>query len=232
MKLKKFKNNLTAIILCGGRGERLKPITNKTPKPLLKVAGKEILGYILRHLKKYKINDILVLTGYKRELINSFLKKNFKSNVKNLYTGQKTDIIKRLDKGLKKAKKYTLLCYGDTLLDINIDKLINFHLKNKNKSTMSIFQNKINFGIVKFNSNNLITKFDEKPNLNLWINVGYFIFETKKLEMYCQKFNTFQNFLKSLGNIKKIKAFKHKSKHITINSSLELQNARTEIKNF
>ena len=73
MKLKKFKNNLTAIILCGGRGERLKPITNKTPKPLLKVAGKEILGYILRHLKKYKINDILVLTGYKRELINSFL---------------------------------------------------------------------------------------------------------------------------------------------------------------
>ena len=97
---------------------------------------------------------------------------------------------------------------------------------------MSIFQNKINFGIVKFNSNNLITKFDEKPNLNLWINVGYFIFETKKLEMYCHKFNTFQNFLKNLGNIKKIKAFKHKSKHITINSSLELQNARREIKNF
>ena len=49
---KVFKNNLTAIILCGGRGERLKPITNKTPNPLLKVAGKEILGYILRHLKK------------------------------------------------------------------------------------------------------------------------------------------------------------------------------------
>jgi len=232
MNLKKFKKNLTAIVLCGGRGERLKPITNKIPKPLVRVAGKEILGYILKHLKKYQINDTLVLTGYKQELINKFIKKNFKSNVKNIYTGQKTDIIKRLDKGLNKTKKYILLCYGDTLLDINIDKLINFHKKNINRSTMSIFQNQINFGIVKFNSKNVITKFDEKPNLNLWINVGYFIFEKKELEIYCKKFNTFQNFLKFMGKKKKIKAYQHRGKHITINSSLELQNARKEIKKF
>ena len=57
--------NLSVIILCGGRGERLKPITNKIPKALIKIGGHEILSHIINHLKKYKIKNIFVLTGYK-----------------------------------------------------------------------------------------------------------------------------------------------------------------------
>ena len=232
MKINNFKKNITAIILCGGRGERLKPLTNKTPKPLIKIAGKEILSYIIKHIRSYEIHNLLVLTGYKQKLINNFLNKNFKKNVDYLYTGEKIDIVKRLRKGLKKSNKYILLCYGDTLLDININNLINFHLKNKKTSTMSIFQTKTNFGIVKFNSKNLITEFAEKPNLNLWINVGYFIFDRDELIKFSYKFEKFKILLNHLGKYKKLKVFKHNGKHITINSALELDDAKKKIKNF
>ena len=50
--LSKFKENLTVIVLCGGKGKRLLPITKSVPKPLLKINKKEILHYILEHLKK------------------------------------------------------------------------------------------------------------------------------------------------------------------------------------
>ena len=119
--------NLSVIILCGGRGERLKPITNKIPKALIKIGGHEILSHIINHLKKYKIKNIFVLTGYKQEKIKKFVKKKFKNNVNCFYTGQKNDIISRIKKSLAFQKKYILVCYGDTLVDLSIDKLLKFH---------------------------------------------------------------------------------------------------------
>jgi len=232
MKSSEFKKNLTTLILCGGRGERLKPITNKIPKPLIKIDKKEILSYILSHLITYQVNNCIVLTGYKHKLIHSFLKKNFKKKIDCLYTGQKTDIIKRIKKSLKYAKKFVLLCYGDTLLDLNVNKLIKFHQKINNVNTMTIFEASTDFGVVEFNSKNLVTKFSEKPNLNLWINVGYFIFERDELIKLCNRFSSFKSLLNFLGKKSRIKAFKHNGKHITINSAIELEDAKKKIKAF
>tara|TARA_B100000989_G_C19506978_1_gene456960 strand:- start:87 stop:791 length:705 start_codon:yes stop_codon:yes gene_type:complete len=227
-----FKKNLSAIVLCGGRGERLKPLTNKVPKPLIKIDGKEILGYILSHLKYYEIKNSFVLTGYKHDQINKFVKEKFKANVNCIYTGQNIDLIKRIKKSIVNLEKYILICYGDTLVDISIDNLINYHNKLDKLPTMSIFETKTNFGIVKFDSNNLVTNFLEKPNLNLWINVGYFIFKKSQLIKYCNNFNTYKDLLHYLGKSKKIKVFKHKGNHITINTALELEEAKQQIKNF
>ena len=224
--------NLSVIILCGGRGERLKPITNKIPKALIKIGGHEILSHIINHLKKYKIKNIFVLTGYKQEKIKKFVKKKFKNNVNCFYTGQKNDIISRIKKSLAFQKKYILVCYGDTLVDLSIDKLLKFHSKNRNLSTISTYETKTNFGIVNFNSKGLVTSFKEKPNLNLWINVGYFIFEKNKLLKYCNSFKSFKNLLIYLGKKKKIKAFKHFGNHITINTAIELEEAKRNIKKF
>ena len=232
MNITNFKKNLTALILCGGRGERLRPLTNSLPKPLIKIDNKEILSYILKHIKSCRVKNNLVLTGYKHDLINRFVKKNFDSNVSCLYTGQNVDILKRIKKSLIHSRKFVLICYGDTLLNIDINKLIKLHQKSKHTSTMSIFETKTNFGIVKFDNNNIITEFAEKPNLNLWINVGYFLFDRDELIKFSDKFSTFKRLLHFLGKNSKIKVFKHKGKHITINSALELDAAKKKIKSF
>ena len=58
-----------AIILCGGKGERLRPITNDIPKPLVKIYDKPILYYVISHLMQYGINRIHIASGYKSEII-------------------------------------------------------------------------------------------------------------------------------------------------------------------
>ena len=52
-------NNLTVLILCGGRGERLRPLTESTPKPLVHINGKAILSYLLEHAQKFKIKSFI-----------------------------------------------------------------------------------------------------------------------------------------------------------------------------
>ena len=73
-----FKNNLSVIILCGGKGERLRPLTKSTPKPLIKIGSRTILEYIIEFLINNKIYNIYIATGYKHKLINEFLKKKYK----------------------------------------------------------------------------------------------------------------------------------------------------------
>ena len=70
MNIKKFKNNLSIVILCGGKGLRLRPLTNDLPKPLIKINEKSILENIIQYFIKFKITNFIIATGYKNKLIN------------------------------------------------------------------------------------------------------------------------------------------------------------------
>ena len=99
MNLNKFKKELTVIILCGGKGLRLRPITKNIPKPLIKINEKSILENIIRFFLKYKIKNFIIVTGYKHKLIDQFINNKFrKHNIRTLYTGLDADIIRRIEK--------------------------------------------------------------------------------------------------------------------------------------
>ena len=76
-------DNLTILILAGGKGERLKPITKSTPKPLVKINKKEILSYVIEHLIKFNFKNLFVLTGYKHKLVDKFIKTKVTKKSKN-----------------------------------------------------------------------------------------------------------------------------------------------------
>ena len=126
----KFKKELTVVILCGGKGLRLRPITKEIPKPLIKVKNKSILENIIRYFLRFNVKDFIIATGYKHKIIDKFLRKKFKnSNIRTFYTGINSDIIERINKSSKIAKKNMLICYGDTLIDIDLDDYIKFSKK-------------------------------------------------------------------------------------------------------
>ena len=88
-----MSDDLTILVLAGGRGERLKPITKSLPKPLVKIHKKEILSYVLDHLIKYNFKNLFILTGYKHKLIDKFINKNIKKiKIKSIFTGVNSDI--------------------------------------------------------------------------------------------------------------------------------------------
>tara|TARA_Y100000996_G_scaffold345801_1_gene283802 strand:- start:635 stop:1351 length:717 start_codon:yes stop_codon:yes gene_type:complete len=232
MTLIEFKKNLTVVILCGGKGLRLRPLTNQLPKPLIKINDKSILENIISYFLSYNIKNIIIATGYKNNLINKFVKKKFKKNkIKLIYTGYNSDIIKRLEKTSEYSKNYLLACYGDTMVDIDLDKYIKFYLKKVNKITLASYQLKSNFGILEIDNNETIKKFNEKPTLDIWFNVGYIIFSNDKFK-YFRKFSLFKNLLVFLSRKKIMRTYKHKGNHITVNTIEELEQAKRKIKKF
>ena len=173
MNISNFKKELTVVILCGGKGLRLRPLTKELPKPLIKINEKSILENIIKYFLDYKIKNFIIATGYKSELIDEFIKKKFKKyNIKTIYTGLNSDIIKRLKKSSEYSKKYFLVCYGDTMVNIDLNKYIKFYLNNIKKILVASYQLKSGFGILDIVKNNDVVDFKEKPILDIWFNVG------------------------------------------------------------
>ena len=119
------------VILAGGYGTRLTEETKIKPKPLVKIGSKPIIWHIMKIYSYFGINDFIVCLGYKGDLLKKELNKIRENwNITYVNTGLKTMTggrIKRIKKYLKNDK-YFCLSYGDGLCDVNLKKLINFHI--------------------------------------------------------------------------------------------------------
>jgi glucose-1-phosphate cytidylyltransferase len=223
--------NPTILILCGGRGERLKPLTYKTHKSLTKIDNKTILQHLVEFFTKKKLKKFIFTTGYKSKQIKKYLKKNFVDLEYDVVDSGNVNIINRLKHVYKFKSMNTIICYGDTLANINIKKYFNFLKKNKNKIILTIYRPDIKFGIVSLGKKNIVKNFQEKPKLNIWINIGY-IYMPKLMIDSLKKSNDFVNFLKKEIKKKNVVFFKHNDLHITVNTLSELDEAKKNIKKF
>ena len=107
---------------------------------VVKINDKPILYYVIEHLLKYNINNINVASGYKSTILKNYLDTHpFKANIK-IYDSGDVDIIKRIQGIMKEVKKDVLILYGDTISDVNIFELIQFHRKSSKKMTMTDIQ--------------------------------------------------------------------------------------------
>ena len=170
---------MKVVILAGGRGSRISFYTQKIPKPMIKVGNIPILVHIMNIYKSYGFNEFIIAAGYKSKIISDyFLKYKKLSNIKIVNTGINSETgerIRKLKNLLKKEENF-LLTYGDGVSNINIKKLIEFHLKHKKIATMTTVRPPVKFGEVSIGKNNKILKFKEKPQLNRgWINGGFFV---------------------------------------------------------
>ena len=171
---------MKAVILAGGRGSRISFYTHKIPKPMVKIGNKPMLIHIIDIFMYYGIKDILIAAGYKSKTIKSFFSKNIKyQNVKVVNTGINSmtgDRIAKLKNYLKKEDNF-LLTYGDGVCNLNVNRLIKFHLKHGKIATVTAVRPTVKFGEINIGKNNSVDKFIEKPQLDRgWINGGFFVF--------------------------------------------------------
>lgn len=219
--------DLTILILAGGKGQRLMPITKTLPKPLIKINNKEILSYVIDGLNRFEYSKMIILTGYKYKLINNFLKKKYKNNnrISTQFTGVKSDILSRIKSSFNYLSQNILICYGDTLADINLNKLYRFYQKKKYKMIITTYPYKSSFGVILKNKSGKIISFKEKPELNFDINIGYMLLKKKNLKPIL-KFKTFEKFLSNVISKDNVYSYRHFGKHITINTLKELSDAK------
>ena len=174
---------MKVVILAGGFGTRLSEYTKSIPKPMVKINGKPILIHIIDHYLKYGFDNFYIALGYKGNFIKEYFKKkklNFKVNL--IDTGLKTMTGGRLKRLKKQLGNDTfLLTYGDGISNVNLDKLVKFHKKNKKLITLTAVRPPARFGAIKILGKKVKT-FKEKSKLDEgWINGGFFVVEPKFL---------------------------------------------------
>lgn len=230
----KFKDT-TVIILCGGRGKRMRKYTNKIPKPLLKLGKFTIIEHKLNYYKKQGLENFVFCTGYKGNVLKKFLKKRC-NNPKFFHGKVNFGILKRIHSAKKVIKTSTIISYGDTLAKINFQDLIKKH--KKSKAVMSIIVAPIQnpFGIVNWNSKEKVTEFHEKPLLNHFI--GYAVIEPKIFDYLNKKIINLRDgegivkAIKTLASKKMVSVYKFKGLQLTVNSINQLREARNKIGNY
>ena len=176
---------MKVVILAGGLGTRLSEYTKTIPKPMVKINGKPILIHIINHYLKYGFDNFYIALGYKGNFIKNYFKKNkvnFKVNL--IDTGLKTMTGGRLKRLKEKLGNDTfLLTYGDGISNVNLNKLIKFHKKNKKLITLTAVRPPARFGAIKIIGKKVKT-FKEKSKLDEgWINGGFFVVEPKFLNL-------------------------------------------------
>ena len=218
-----------ALILCGGKGERLKPITKKIPKPLAEINNKPLLGHQINYLKNQGINKFILATGYKAELIEEYILSNYSNLNIEISNSGDVDIMQRIINCKNYLDNNFLVCYGDTLANIDINMLFKFHSKHVSSATVTSYQIQSQFGTLNIDKNGEVIKFLEKPLLDVWINIGFFMLNKKLIE---KAPNTFVDFIENLVKNKMLFSYKHRGIHITVNTLTELEQAEKNIKNF
>lgn len=226
-----LKKKITALILCGGKGERLRPLTDMLPKPLVLLRGRPILSYLLDHLKKYGIEDVVIAAGFKAEMIHKFFAENYRDlNVKIVDSGD-VDIIQRIKSCSSQIDDDFIVLYGDTLANVNLEQLQEFHFSHNLKATITLWPFKSSFGLFELDPDGNVINFREKPTLNQSINIGYFYYEQEILS-WLRDFSGYAEFLEFLANQRRLKGFMHHGVHLTVNTLRELEDAEQLIDKF
>jgi len=173
------------IIMAGGFGKRLMPITKNCPKPLLPVMGKPLLEHIITRLKNEGFKNIYLSVHYLANMIKDYFGngQNFGVNISYIDERVPLGTAGCLTKFKPKNEKDFIVCNGDVLTDIPFDQLLEYHLKNKSTATMAVreYYWKHPFGVIKTNGVNIKT-ITEKPIEKTYVNAGIYVFNNKILK--------------------------------------------------
>jgi len=168
---------MKAVILAGGYGTRISEETHLKPKPMIEIGGKPILWHIMKIYSHYGINEFVICCGYKAELIQEYIQKLDESwTITPVDTGINTMTGGRL-KLVKKYVEDETFCftYGDTLNNVKIDELVNFHFDKKVLATVTACKPPEKYGLLKI-ENEKVIDFQEKPHIEgEWVNGGFFV---------------------------------------------------------
>lgn len=170
-----------AIILAGGKGERLRPYTNDRPKVMVELAGKPILAWQIEWLKSHGIKKFVITVSYKHEVVEEYFGDGSRIGVEIDYSIEDTPLGR--GGGIKKAFKSKLIegeedvmiTNGDIISKADLLKMMELHQNQKALITILLIPYLSRWGVVKLDDGHVIG-FEEKPKLPYWINGGIYIF--------------------------------------------------------
>jgi glucose-1-phosphate cytidylyltransferase len=202
---------------------------------MVEVGGRPVLWHIMKVLGQQGITDFVICAGYKSEYIKNYFYNYGASNLdftvrlgdqsstvfhgsheefdwtvtvadtgESTMTGGRIKLIENFVKG-----ETFLATYGDGIADINLKELVEFHASHGKTATMTVTQPTSRFGVVEIEESGLVSQFKEKPKVNDWINMGYFVFQPPIFDLLEADSVLEDEPLRSLASSSELGAFKH-----------------------
>jgi len=168
------------VLMAGGTGSRLLPLTEDCPKPLLKVGSKPLLETILENFIEYGFGKFYVSVNYKGEMIEAFLRDGRRWGIEIRYLREPMPMgtAGALSLIPERPADSLIVMNGDVLTKINVRHLLDFHQVHKAAATMCVknYRLDVPYGVVKTDQHRL-TGIDEKPSHRLFVNAGLYVLE-------------------------------------------------------
>ena len=187
-----MKSSAAAAILCGGRGERLKPLSDYYQKTMIPVGPKKlpILAYIIALLKHHGITRVTLLTGYRAEEVKRYFGDGSKNGMKLAYSedrketrGSLNAVASALANGAIPRCNELLIYYGDILTDLDITNLLGVHRREKADATLVLGKGySLPVGVAEV-ADGKVTSFHEKPEMNLSVTTGMMVVGPKAMSL-------------------------------------------------
>ncbi|WPK12400.1 nucleotidyltransferase family protein [Lysinibacillus louembei] len=173
------------VLMLGGLGTRLRPLTNNTPKPMLKIGNKPILETIVEGFKQYGYTNFVFSVNYKKEVIQDYFQngETFDVTIEYVEETKRMGTAGALSLFKKQPTEPFFVMNGDLLTQINFEQLMEFHLKNQSVATMCVreFEYQIPYGVIETADAELVS-IKEKPIHRSFVNAGIYVLNPKVLE--------------------------------------------------
>ena len=226
---------MKVVMLCGGKGTRLREETEYKPKPMVEIGGHPILWHLMKYYAYYGHKDFILCLGYKGNVIKEyflnyeFMNRDFtvslgtKNNV-TTHNGHEEDWnVTLADTGLETPKGARLLrvqqylkdetdfmlTYGDGIANINIDELIQYHTAQNKIVTFTGVQPRSRFASVDMSKSGNIVGWKEKRHIKDFINGGFFVFKSSVFEYLADDVELEEQPLETLAKAGQISMYKH-----------------------
>jgi dTDP-glucose pyrophosphorylase len=166
------------ILMVGGLGTRLKPLTNTTPKPMLHVGGKPILETIISKFASYGFVNIVLCVNYKSDIIKDYFGdgSRFGVNIEYVFEEKRMGTAGALSLLIENPDEPFFVMNGDLLTNVNFEHLLSFHLENSATATMCVreYDFQVPFGVVDLDDGK-IKSIQEKPTHNFFVSAGIYM---------------------------------------------------------
>jgi len=230
-----------AVILAGGKGERLKPLTDRIPKPMAPISNRPFLDYLLYSIFDCGIQKVVILTGYKSQFISNCYKDFVRGSVSItcLDSGIKANTGKRIVDAYDLLDSSFLLVYGDTFCQFDLNERLYYHHSKKCPISMTVFSNKegtAEYGHdnnVLVDCNKMVLAYNPtRSNVNNnGVDIGYFVVDKAIIPNKAPTYLSFQDdILAPLCKLKKVSAYWTDSQYYYITNLQSLNRFEKAVK--
>lgn len=175
-----------AVVMAGGRGERLMPLTEKTPKPMLKVGGKPIIEYNIEHLVRHGIRDISISIRYLGEQLQEYFKDGSHKNANISYITEDKPLgtIGALKRIASISQDYILVMNSDLLTDIDLESFFETFIEQGADMAVATIPYDVNipYAVMELEGN-VVKDFKEKPRYTYYSNAGIYLMKRELLDI-------------------------------------------------